>query len=728
MKRRVTIRGSVQAVWFTMLLVGSLLAGCGSEPQPNSGATGNAQVSLKMTFPQQAAWLEPVPTLTSRLWAMVETWLPTATAAWARESVSNLSTLRVTVTGDGIQTPRTDEKQLTNPASGDVVTFEVEVPPGENRVFTVDGFKGQLIIFTGRSAPLTLTGGQPVSVEIALADNTGTVSGSIPNGANTGATARMIVQGTTFTAPITSTDTFTFDGVPKGDYLIQVSAPGFISKNVPVVVPAGDTASVGSVVLDPIPPTTGIITGRVINADNQAAIQGATVTVNGLSLSATTTANGSFTILGVPVGAHTLTVNASGFSPKTTATISVTSSTSSSAGTIALTALPITGSVTGTVINVDTRAPIQDATISVAGVSGQSIADGSFTIPGVQAGSHTVTVSATGFFTSTTTSVQVTAGGTSNAGTINLTPAVTTGSITGTVINANTRAAIDRATITVNGLSLTTTSASNGSFTILNMPAGSHALQVSAAGFTSVTTPSIQVTAGNTSQAGTISLSPIITTGTITGTVINADTRAAIPGVRVGVVGSTISTLTIDNGSFRLDGIPQGAQTVLFSRTGFVDTTKIVTVVAGQSVPLGTVPMTGGGSGQLTVSNAPPSVGGTFVVDPLLSSAATSPDLGVGWVERLTAVNGPRAEFVQLSYFPSRGGDIFIEFGVIESTNSVPVVWSCFASSSSSCGVTLNITTRTVTFSNSVLSVPSSNTPPITLNGTLTYPEPVTLP
>lgn len=740
-RRRATRRLFSHGLLFTILLIAPLmyLSGCGPEQTTVGQTNGNSvPVSLNLSFAQQSATVETAETLTNRLLTHLQSWLPTATTAWARESVSNLSTLRVTVTGEGIQIPVVAEKQVANPASGAVVTFELNVPEGANRIFTVDGFKNQLIIFTGRSAPVSLTAGQPASVDITLADDTGTVTGTFPNGGNAGATATIPVQGTTFSAPVTGSGTFTLDGVPRGEHSLRVSAPGFIPKNIPVVVQAGNTVSVGTVVLDRIPPATGIVTGTVTNANNQAAIQGATVTVDGLSLSATTTNNGSFTIVGVPVGTHTLTVNASGFFSVTTSSIQVTVGSSSSAGTIALTPLPTTGTVTGTVTNAITQAGLTGATITVNGLSLSTTSDGngSFIIPGVPAGRHILTVSATGFSTSTTTVVQVTARSTSNAGTIALAP-ITTGSITGAVINANTQAPLSDIIVRLMNSTIFAGTLKDGSFTLEEVPEGSQIVQVAVPGFQDVT-KTVAVVAGQSVSTGTIALPVRTGTGTLIGKVIHATTRAPIQGALVTVVvkptGAAFQALTNSDGNFEVLDVPAGFVTTTVSNPGFTPqiregSVKERTSDAGIFL-LAPLSGGGGGSGRLTVSNAPAEVGGTFVVDPLLSSAATSsPGLGVFWGERLTAVNGPNAEFVGLSYFPSRG-DMFIEFGVRESTNSVLVVWACFtsSSSSSSCGVTLNTTTRSVSFNNSVLTTPLSNTPAITLNGTLTYPEPVTLP
>ncbi|MDR4468235.1 MAG: carboxypeptidase regulatory-like domain-containing protein [Nitrospira sp.] len=81
-------------------------------------------------------------------------------------------------------------------------------------------------------------------------------------------------------------------------------------------------------------------------------------------------------------------------------------------------------------------------------------------------------------------------------------------------------------------------------------------------------------------------------TGSISGTVINADTQERLVGKVIQVKGSEIIARTDNNGNFTLEGIPQGPQTVLFIMRGFRDdVTRTVTVVPGQSVSVGTVAM-----------------------------------------------------------------------------------------------------------------------------------------
>jgi hypothetical protein len=57
----------------------------------------------------------------------------------------------------------------------------------------------------------------------------------------------------------------------------------------------------------------GSVAGIVVSAHNGASVAGAVVTVTGTALAAVTRPSGTFSILGVPVGQHTLTVRARGY-------------------------------------------------------------------------------------------------------------------------------------------------------------------------------------------------------------------------------------------------------------------------------------------------------------------------------------------------------------------------------------------------------------------------------
>ncbi len=71
-------------------------------------------------------------------------------------------------------------------------------------------------------------------------------------------------------------------------------------------------------------------------------------------------------------------------------------------------------------------------------------------------------------------------------------------------------------------------------------------------------------------------------TGTISGTVINANSGNYLNRARVVLKGSTLEALTDENGGFRLVPVPAGAAEVTVTYTGLESQTRMVTVTPGQ--------------------------------------------------------------------------------------------------------------------------------------------------
>src|SRR2546421_3156211 len=70
-------------------------------------------------------------------------------------------------------------------------------------------------------------------------------------------------------------------------------------------------------------------------------------------------------------------------------------------------------------------------------------------------------------------------------------------------------------------------------------------------------------------------------TGAITGRVIDTTSQQPLSGVRIHVAGTDRSTLTVEDGSFLLGGVPAGIQRVRASRIGYALQQQQVTVTAG---------------------------------------------------------------------------------------------------------------------------------------------------
>jgi len=81
-----------------------------------------------------------------------------------------------------------------------------------------------------------------------------------------------------------------------------------------------------------------------------------------------------------------------------------------------------------------------------------------------------------------------------------------------------------------------------------------------------------------------VQLSAQESTGAITGRVIDTTSQQPLSGVRIHVAGTDRSTLTVEDGSFLLGGVPAGIQQVRASRIGYAVQQQQVTVTAGATV------------------------------------------------------------------------------------------------------------------------------------------------
>ena len=156
----------------------------------------------------------------------------------------------------------------------------------------------------------------------------------------------------------------------------------------------------------------------------------------------------------------------------------------------------------------------------------------------------------------------------------------TPGAIAGHVTNNATGAAIAGATVSFSGGSTTTDS--NGAYTLSDVTAGTYSVTASQTGFTTQTS-SVTVSAGATSTLD-FHLSANSTPGGISGHVTNSATGAAIAGATVSFSGG--STTTDSNGAYTFSNVTPGTYSVTASQTGFTSQTSSVTVSSGATATL----------------------------------------------------------------------------------------------------------------------------------------------
>ena len=515
---------------------------------------------------------------------------------------------------------------------------------------------GQMSSSDAAASPMTdlFTGSAPASPSPSPSSSapptTGVLSGTVTNASGGRAIAGATVSDSGGTSTTTDgSGAYSLPGLTPGTHSVGASATGFNAGTKTASVTAGTTTSV-NFSLTAAPPAPGSINGSVTSAADGTAISGARVSNTG-GLTATTDGAGAYTLSGLTPGSHTLTATATGFSAQTQ-TASVTSGTTTMNVNFSLAPSATTQGVTGTVSSTVGGAVITGATVTDSG-GGSATTDGSgvYNLPGLNPGSHTLTASVAGY-TSVTQTTTVAAGTTQTVN-FSLTPMPATGALTGSVTNASGGAAIAGATVTDSGGPSASTSAS-GAFTLSGLSAGSHTLTASATGF-NPQTQSASVTAGNTTQNVSFSLTP-----TATGTPALVQESGATES-------SASSSLTATFASSTSPGHLLVLSTSVY--TGISNRITSVTDSGGNSwTKTGAYAMTGHNSdGEMWYAASAAATTGVTVhmAKPGVASIAIQEFSGVAAVSPLTASTGASNTSTSPgtgSLSPTAAGDLVVGF------------------------------------------------------------------
>jgi Carboxypeptidase regulatory-like domain/Fibronectin type III domain len=187
----------------------------------------------------------------------------------------------------------------------------------------------------------------------------------------------------------------------------------------------------------------------------------------------------------------------------------------------------------------------------------------------------------------------------------------TTGTLTGTVTDTSSHP-IGGATVmtTTGGYSATTSS--SGTYTISNVSPATYSVTASAAGYTSATTNNVSVTAGNTTTVN-FSLAPIVTTGTLQGTVTDLSSGLPIQGATVATSTGGYSATTDINGQYSMT-VTAGSYDVTASATSYNPSTLPATVTVNTTT---------------TVNFALTGSGGSKPGQPAAPTASAGPGKGI---------------------------------------------------------------------------------------------------
>lgn len=315
----------------------------------------------------------------------------------------------------------------------------------------------------------------------------------------------------------------------------------------------------------------GTLAGAVTDAGSGAPIAGATISYSGtgptgqVSGSTTTDSTGHYAAAGIAVSSYNVTAQATGYtSHSATAVVGGRSTTTQN---FALGGQTTT--LTGTVTNAATAAPIAGATVTAGTASATTDGSGVYTISGLANGTYTATAAATGY-ASQSASVTLTAGSTT---TQNFALTANPGTLTGTVTSAATAAPISGAAVSYSGG--TTTTNASGQYTLPSVPSGSYTVTASASGYANQS-QSVVVGPGATVTQNFALTAP---NGAITGTVTDAGTASPISGATVSYSGGSATTNA--NGQYTIANVAAGTYTVTAAASAYGSQNRTITVAAG---------------------------------------------------------------------------------------------------------------------------------------------------
>jgi len=276
-------KAGLPSIWVLLLI--AVLAGCGSES--SDGKTVAVNLSL-VVDDRQSEHRTPL----SRLFAWLDDRFPAASRAWA-QSVTEIASIQVQITGPGISTPASTTVPVSNPTSGQEIPVTIQAPVGPNRTITVTAFNSaNAKIFGGAVPNVNLTAGAAMNLEITLVrlftvtigklgTGTGTVT-SDPAGIDCGATCEnQFPQGSSVSVNPAAAPGSAFAGwggacSGTGSCSVQTNATvtaRFIPAATNRLTVNKDGSGTGIVTSDP----AGIFCGNVCTSDFET---GRTVTLN----------------------------------------------------------------------------------------------------------------------------------------------------------------------------------------------------------------------------------------------------------------------------------------------------------------------------------------------------------------------------------------------------------------------------------------------------------------
>jgi hypothetical protein len=437
--------------------------------------------------------------------------------------------------------------------------------------------------------------------------------GSIRGKVTNASTSAPIANADIFTTPATVSarcdinGDYVLNNIPVGSYTVTASMTGFSSStSSPVSVTSG-AIETANLQLTPMGTGNGSLRVTVLLSHQgmQIPIPDVQITVTPGNLKQISDTSGRAVFSSLPYGQYTVRAEQQSL---VTAEQSVTLSTPEIVDvTMTMTIRPdAPGSIEGYVRDANTMSPIQNATLVITtfnNLTTYSGSDGFFQFDNVSAGQHSVTASTTdGLYQSLTIPVPVAAGTVSELQFMLVPSGTGTGRIFGKVLDETGKPVPAHMTLTGPQSGAVAADAA-GQYEFPNLPFGAYEILAERTGYVSQRQ---SVTISSTLPVAELNfglLSGGSGTTVISGRIINT-LKLPEPGVLVELPSPELSSITNLNGIFELKGsIPPGIYQLKITKDGFVTTSATATVnQSGESVWIGDIPISSGGSGLINIS------------------------------------------------------------------------------------------------------------------------------
>ena len=409
--------------------------------------------------------------------------------------------------------------------------------------------------------------GETTIIDFSLIRIPGIISGTIIDSETfnpiEGAIVRL--ESTTYNATTGEDGTYLITDIYPGNYNVITTAENYYpeTKTDQEVISGEITVIDFSLVRIP-----GIISGIVLDSETLMPIEGAIITLEGTTYTATSVEDGTYLITDIYPGTYDVTATADSYYPETKTDQEVISGETT---VIDFNLYPLPGIISGTVINSEFLYPIEGAIITIEGTTytAQSGMDGTFLIEDIVPGSYNITATAELYYPKTLTDQIVISGQTTI---VNFAlDEIPIGTISGTVIDSETLNPIENVEITIKGTLYSAITNSNGNYFIDNVTIGTYSIIATGNGYYPQIIPNQEVISDQNTIVDFILFK--IPSGSITGIITDSSSGNPIEGATISILGTSYSSISNEVGEYIIEDVGMGIYSVTASANGYYPNT-----------------------------------------------------------------------------------------------------------------------------------------------------------